>query len=663
MGDLELSSHSFALRSGVRVDGNEGNKEGSEGGNAYAACIVPHDATHKRKGGLALLVEPAGEHPSLADEACRVARSAITQQYFSDGSLSLTSSLLSALDSANRAVLEHDYGQRNGPNPNEEGSVAVQTGGSRTKGAKVGVTAVLFRPDGSGVYLAQLAPTQAYIVHNGQVQALPEPPGWSDADESLSLDETSDSSDLVPIPITRTPLPAQSLGSQPGIVVDLIYRRVEAGDLVVLVSPGLSRHLDRATAESIFLHKDAEAVSLALYEIAESHGLARAHASVIGIGVKGASGVSLDLTDQYIAPEGEAVSANGGSRLSPTNALGALKSRLPSFSLGGATRPKEWMERRRGGSDSEPFEEPVEPIVLHMANTHEHEEESNLVSAELSDTSEDVESETQSVPQHPTSTLLQHPQLSLDVPPYRQPTLLFADDENADGDADENLFDGWEDLPPALGAPRYPVLQRVAAGAENAPNRPDARPYLQAVQSDAQTYAQTRVYDIKRPAPAPPAHIEFGDDDFLYDASTGPVAGQVASMHTARPRPLHPRISRPRVKVSREHLERGMAALQAGARWGAQTLKSMLPERTVPTTFMGGDPNRRLVVPRKTIIVVALVLLVAILAFSMLSSSPASRNQQITINYLQEAKQEDLLANQPGVTDTERQAHLNSCPG
>jgi len=101
-----------------------------------------------------------------------------------------------------------------------------------------------------------------------------------------------------------------------------------------------------------------------------------------------------------------------------------------------------------------------------------------------------------------------------------------------------------------------------------------------------------------------------------------------------------------------------MAALQAGARWGAQTLKSMLPERSVPTTFMGGDTSRRLVVPRKTIIVAALVLLVAIHAFSMLSSSPSSRSQQITINYLQEAKQEDLLANQPGVTDAERLTHL-----
>ncbi|HKP53480.1 MAG TPA: hypothetical protein VJ183_12625 [Chloroflexia bacterium] len=657
MGHLELSSHSFALRSGVRVDGN-GSKEEGESGDAYAACVLPQDPSLKRKGGLAVFVEPAGEHPSLADEACRVAQSVITRQYFSDGSLSLTSSLLSALDSANRAVLEHDYEQRNGSNPGGgDSSVAVQGGGVRTKGAKVGVTAVLFRPDGSGVYLAQLAPTQAYLVHNGQVQALPEPPGWSDADEA-----SEEESGAVPIPITHTPLPAQSLGSQPGIVVDLIYRRVEAGDMIVLVSPALARHLDRATAESIFLNLDAELISQALYEIAESHSLARAHASVIAIGVKGASGVSLDLPEEHVAPQGESVATNGGSRISPMGALGALKSRLPSLGLG-TTGPKEWIGRKGNNSESEATEEDVEPLVLHMANSHDHEEhgEANLLSGHT-DTSEHAETETPSTPQHPTSTLVQRPQLSLDVPPYRQPTLLFADADSADGDGEENLFDGWEDLPPALGAPKYPVLQRVAAGAENAPNRPEARPYLQAVQADAQPYTQTRVYDIKRPPAAPPAHIEFGDDDFLYDAGNGSVAGQAASMHTAQPRILRPRTGRSRgqIRVTREHFERGRAILQGGARWGTQTLRSMLPERTVPTTFMGGDTSRRLVVPRKTIIVAAVVLLMGILLFSMLSSAPASRNQQATINYLQEAKQEDLLANQPGITDTERQTHLTS---
>ena len=663
MGHLELSSYGFALRSGVRVDGND-NSDGDDARKGYSACIVPQGAHLRRKGGLALLVEPAGEHPSLADEACRVAQATITQQYFADSSLSMTSSLLSALEAANRAVLEHDFGQRSGSGSDSgDGSIAVQTGGVRTKGAKVGVSSVLFRPDGSGVYLAQLAPTQAYLVHNGTVQALPEPPGWSDAEE-VSAHEPMQGEDegLTPVPASRAPLPAQSLGSQPGIVVDLIYRRVEAGDLIILVSPALARHIDRATAESIFLQGDAERVSQALYDIAESHSLARAHASVIAIGVKGASDSTLDLPEHNISASAESTSADGGNRVAPKGALGALRSRLPSLGVN-TSRPKEWIAQRRASGDTELRHEPPEPVVLHVGNSQENGTDGEIGPAPSLDTSDEVEPEMQGTPQHPTSMLVPRPQLSLDSPPYKQPTLLFAETDAAEGEAEENLFDGWEDLPPALGAPRYPVLQRVAAGAENAPNRPEAHPYLQAVQQGAHAYTETRVYDIRRAAAPPPAHIEFGDD-ILDDVATARPMQQTAQAQepAARPRMIRPTVSRPRlqVRVSREHLEKGKVALQKGASWSIYTLKSMLPERTVPTTFGGGSTSRRLVVPRKTVIALAVALLLGILMFSVFASAPAGSKQQATINYLQEAKQEDLLANQPGISDAKRRTHLTA---
>src|SRR2546421_342504 len=38
--------------------------------------------------------------------------------------------------------------------------------------------AVLLKPDVAGVYIAQMAPTQAYIVHNGVLSAIPEPQSW-----------------------------------------------------------------------------------------------------------------------------------------------------------------------------------------------------------------------------------------------------------------------------------------------------------------------------------------------------------------------------------------------------------------------------------------------------------------------------------------------------
>lgn len=637
MGHLEISSYGFALRSGVRQESTDN-----------ASCVQPQDANLRRKGALALLVEPAGEHPSLADEACHLAQSVISSQYFSDDSLSLTTSLLSALDGANRAVLEHDYARHGGsPSTNAaESGVAVQSGGVRTKGAKVGVTAVLFRPDGSGVYLAQLAPTQAYIVHNGLVQALPEPPGWNET----TGDESSAGEESEPAHLPHTPLPAQSLGSKPGIVVDLIYRRVQAGDMIVLVSPGLARHLDRTTAESIFLHSDAEAINEALFEIAQGHGLARAHASVIGIGVAGASSISSEYGETHYAPEGEAVSANGGSQLAPSGPLGALKSRLPSLNLG-VTRPKEWIERIRNAPEASPPEELPEPIVLHRNNDH-----TAPPQEPIAEEAADANAEVIETTRHPTATLLQR---TLEVPPYKQPTLLFAE---SDSDEEENLFDGWEDLPPALGAPRYPVLHRVAAGAENAPSRPEARPYLQAVHSGAQTYTPTRVYDIKRPPAAPQAHLEFGD--FLDDAAPSSTAQalpiNITRPHVSRPRIALPQIRRPhlQVRVSREHLDRGKTVLQTGARWSATAIKNLLPERTASPADRPWRETKRRVVPRRTVIAAALVLVMGILLFSMFSGTRTHSQEPAITNYLQEARQEDLLASQPGITDAERQTHL-----
>src|SRR4051812_42179075 len=111
-----------------------------------------------------------------------------------------------------------------------------------------------------------MSPTQAYIVHNGLLAALPEPPGWQrpgklevvlrrvlepgiddgeDAEDDL-LDATTAS------PIPPAALPSLPLGSGPDVQVDLLYRRVEAGDLIVLVSSSPARQLDRPQAEEIF---------------------------------------------------------------------------------------------------------------------------------------------------------------------------------------------------------------------------------------------------------------------------------------------------------------------------------------------------------------------------------------------------------------------------
>src|SRR5439155_27348747 len=186
-----------------------------------------------------------------------------------DNSLGLTSGLLKALDAANAALLQYNHADE--PTHSEGGqgiAVAVQAGGVRTRRAQVGLTAALLRPDGSGVYLAQMSPTQVYIVHNGLLSALPEPQEWQRPGkleivlkrvlEPGAEDEAAEEEHNEFLPLPPMSLPSLPLGSGPDVEVDLLYRRVEPGDLLVVVSSSLARQLDRPLAEEVFSSGDAD---------------------------------------------------------------------------------------------------------------------------------------------------------------------------------------------------------------------------------------------------------------------------------------------------------------------------------------------------------------------------------------------------------------------
>src|SRR5438128_1491438 len=177
MGSLEVACRRFALLSGITQDADN-----------YVVCVRPNGAEGQRRGTLALVTEPAGEHPAFSGDACRLVHEVLVRQYYTDNSLSLTSGLLKAIDSANSALLEYNYNNEVlHLNAGQGGVVAVQAGGVRTRRSQVGLTAVLLRPDGAGVYLAQMSPTQAYILHNGQVSALPEPVAWQKRPGKLAV--------------------------------------------------------------------------------------------------------------------------------------------------------------------------------------------------------------------------------------------------------------------------------------------------------------------------------------------------------------------------------------------------------------------------------------------------------------------------------------------
>src|SRR5207253_6361802 len=96
--------------------------------------------------------------------------------------------------------------------------------------------------------------------------------------------------------VTPVMLPALPVGSGTDVDVDLLYRRVEPGDLIAIVSTSLARHLDRSLAEEVFSSLDADTVVDALYTLAMERGLAQSHACVLQLGVQASSGVDEDFT-------------------------------------------------------------------------------------------------------------------------------------------------------------------------------------------------------------------------------------------------------------------------------------------------------------------------------------------------------------------------------
>ena len=233
MARMEVGCRRFAMFGGMQIDAS-----------AYAICVHPSAPGLQRRGTLALIGEPVGS-VALEADACRLAQRTVVEGYFSDHSLGLTSSLLNALDGANNALLQYGAGWPGGDGAGDSGEGGVALQSVKTKRVRVGMTALLLRPDGTGVYLSQMAPTQAYILHNGLLSALPEPAGWTPAQgrtvislKRVLAEEGDEAEDDEAPEISNVTVPAPPLGSGPGIEADLIYRRVQPGDKIVLVPPG-----------------------------------------------------------------------------------------------------------------------------------------------------------------------------------------------------------------------------------------------------------------------------------------------------------------------------------------------------------------------------------------------------------------------------------------
>lgn len=660
---LEVTCRRFAVLSGIRQEADD-----------YIACLQPRPG---RKGTLALLTEPAGEHPALSVEVCRLARKIIAEQYVADASLSMTSGLLAALDAANNAVLRYNYADALGEsNLDSSPLVAVRAGGARARRFKVGLTAALLRSDGTGIYLAQMAPAQAYIRHNGLLTPVPETPHWRTRHDSKAnrpqltiLRRDRDTADFEgegeSLPdFSPDNLLSPSLGSAPGVESNPVYRRIEDGDLVVLVTSSLARLLDRETAEEVMSGFDAGAVNEALLELAISHGLAQAHACVLSFGGPTSSGIDV----QWSGPE-IVTAQDDETPDAPAEELGAValqshyadeQADAPPLQGAPISRPAltliepDATQPRHSELDEDDFRLPWETPALEVLRP---------------DAPEQLEEEPESSASlhaalRPTRLLIQH---QVERPPFHAPILWEDDFEE---EAGELNFDGWEDSPPAV---------VMVADGEDATEAPDPEQVIFPWQKEPRFQplavvpqdAQTETAPVA-PFPAPDL---FGDGPKPYDSQAYDEWDQVV---TTKGRPAWmPKVSLPRLsipslpslpslprfpKLPRVSLPKGPDLLRVGrnlATWTRATAQNMVPERSfkLPRPSLAGGGN--MTVSVRLLTAVALVLVLGILALSVYRA--AGDNQQVQVNaLLEQAKQEELLANQPGTNDTQRIELLQS---
>lgn len=693
---LEVTCRRFAVLSGTRQEADD-----------YTTCIQTRPGS--RKGTLALLTEPAGDHPSLSVEACKLAQKIIGDHYATDNSLSLTSGFLGALDAANSAVLRFNYASQGDDAEDAGGPVPVRTGGLRAGRFKVGLTAVMLRADGTGIYLAQMAPAQAYIRHNGMVAPVPETPAWrshgrpiknrpplslvrDDEDPDLFV-EAEEGVDVAP-DYTQENLLAPALGTAPGIESDLMYRRVEEGDVIVLVSSGLARLLDRDTAEDILSLDNADAVSDALFDLAMSNGVAQAHACVLMLGALASSGVEagwdespiravvpeasdtsgapdaanvLDTFEEYGYQPGIVKSIVVAPEESTPNRLAGLRGTLLA--------PKVWLNARKQQAlgheaedtracNEEDAPDSHEPVQLHQhVHVQVHTEDQPPATQEADG---DATLDGSTLPSrlsiapmpHPvtereaqTGDLLREPEQPIEpmrilvqrtiyTPAYKAPVLW-----NEDEEAENAPFDGWEDTPPIL---TYPDAEDEESSA------PTVFPWEQEPRTGPRNVTQATHTHHTQATRNTPAMKNYPAPQLF----TGPAVTFQPAGVGANPHGTHRQADMLKSVPARlGKLGRGAAA------WIGSTVRNMLPERQLfkpkrsLNTLKGALYGRA--VPVRVLTGVALLAVLGLLAWSVLRVVGSGKQTQVN-TLLQQAKQEDLLANQPSTPDGERVKSLTA---
>jgi hypothetical protein len=234
MSKLHTSIAQWGLVSGIRQDASD---------LIVVAPFPSQFSPEARKGQLIVVVEAEGD-VSRGRNACTLVANTIQETFYGDRAVSITSSLRKALKAANAALYQFNFEA------------------PPHKRATLGVTCAVIH--GAHLFIAQVHPAQAYVVHAGKLRALPNPLAWSGGAQGGAA-------------VGHSTALGTSLGSEPEF-----YREVlQAGDTVVLAASNVARILGKSQAEQLFAFGDAPAIADGLYELCRRNHLPESHAIAV----------------------------------------------------------------------------------------------------------------------------------------------------------------------------------------------------------------------------------------------------------------------------------------------------------------------------------------------------------------------------------------------
>jgi serine/threonine protein phosphatase PrpC len=231
MPRYETRSSQLALADGARQAASE---------RVLAVESAALFSPEARKGRLYIVAEASG-NPARADDACQLVLRTIRKHFYDDSSYSVTAALRKALLGANKALYQHNFSA------------------PAAKRAYVGVTCAVVREQ--DLYLAQVAPAQAYVLAQGRPRALPAPPNWAPGQ-----------------PASVVALRPRALGSSLAAEPDFFRAELAPGDGALLCTSQLAPLLDRETVARLLRAPDAETIIERVAELCRNHAVPETHA-------------------------------------------------------------------------------------------------------------------------------------------------------------------------------------------------------------------------------------------------------------------------------------------------------------------------------------------------------------------------------------------------